>query len=63
MPMHGVSKKSRPTQSTTLSMAEIAMTRLPLAAVLRTLTPAAAFAIIFEFRKVPAFRRLGIKPA
>jgi hypothetical protein len=36
------------------------MTPLPLPAVLGTLTAAAAFAVIFDFAKVPAFRRLGI---
>jgi H+-transporting ATPase len=44
----------------TLSVAGIAMTPLPLPAVLGTLTAAAAFAVIFDFVKVPAFRRLGI---
>jgi H+-transporting ATPase len=46
--------------ATTLSVAGIAMTPLPLPAVLGTLTAAAAFAVIFDFAKVPAFRRLGI---
>jgi hypothetical protein len=36
------------------------MTPLPIAAVLGTLATAAAFAVIFDFVKVPAFRRLGI---
>jgi H+-transporting ATPase len=44
----------------TLAVAGIAMIPLPLPAVLGTLVAAAAFAVIFDFAKVPAFRRLGI---
>jgi H+-transporting ATPase len=46
--------------ASTLSLAGIAMTPLPIPAVLGTLAGAAAFAVIFDFVKVPAFRRLGI---
>ena len=46
--------------ASTLSLAGIAMAPLPIPAVLGTLAAAAAFAVIFDFVKVPAFRRLGI---
>jgi H+-transporting ATPase len=47
--------------ASTLSLAGILMTPLPTSLVLGTLAAAAAFAVIFDFVKVPAFRRLGIK--
>jgi H+-transporting ATPase len=43
-----------------LSVAGIAMSPLPLLLVMGTLAGAAAFAAIFDFVKVPAFRRLSI---
>jgi H+-transporting ATPase len=46
--------------ASTLSLAGIAMTPLPILAVLGTLAAAVAFAVVFDFVKVPAFRRLGI---
>jgi H+-transporting ATPase len=46
--------------ASTLSLAGILMTPLPIPLVLGTLAAAAAFAVIFDFAKVPAFRRLGI---
>ena len=46
--------------ASTLSLAGILMTPLPIPVVLGTLAAAAAFAVIFDFVKVPAFRRLGI---
>ena len=46
--------------ASTLSLAGILMTPLPLPVVLGTLAAAAAFAVIFDFVKVPVFRRLGI---
>ena len=36
------------------------MTPLPLPAILGTLITAAAFAVMIDLAKVPAFRRLGI---
>ena len=44
----------------TLSVTGIAMSPLPLLLVMGTLAGAAAFAVVFDFVKVPAFRRLSI---
>jgi hypothetical protein len=38
----------------------VGVTPLPILAVLGTLAAAVAFAVVFDFVKVPAFRRLGI---
>ena len=46
--------------ATTLSVSGIAMKPLPILLVLGTLGTAAAFAVLFDFVKVPAFRRLKI---
>jgi H+-transporting ATPase len=46
--------------ASTLAACGIAMTRLPLMAVLVILTSAAAFAFILDFAKVPVFKRLKI---
>jgi H+-transporting ATPase len=46
--------------ATTLSVAGIAMSPLPMQSVLVALASAAAFAVAFDFVKVPAFRRLAI---
>jgi H+-transporting ATPase len=46
--------------ATTLAAMGIAMTPLPLLLVLATLAGAAAFAVLLDFLKVPAFRRLAI---
>ena len=46
--------------ATCLSVLGIAMTPLPLVLVLGTLAGAAVFAVVFDFVKVPAFRRLAI---
>jgi H+-transporting ATPase len=46
--------------ATTLSVTGIAMSRLPILIVLGELIGAAAFAVAFDFVKVPAFRRLAI---
>jgi H+-transporting ATPase len=46
--------------ATCLSVIGIAMTPLPLVLVLGTLAGAAVFAVVFDFVKVPAFRRLAI---
>jgi H+-transporting ATPase len=46
--------------ATCLSVTGIAMTPLPLVLVLDTLAGAAVFAVVFDFVKVPAFRRLAI---
>ncbi len=46
--------------ASTLSLAGILMTPLSIPVILCTLAGAAAFAVIFDFVKVPAFRRLGI---
>jgi H+-transporting ATPase len=46
--------------ATCLSVIGIAMTPLPIVMVLGTLAGAAVFAVVFDFVKVPAFRRLAI---
>jgi H+-transporting ATPase len=46
--------------ATLLSVLGIAMAPLPIAVVLSVLASAAAFAIVFDFVKLPAFRRLQI---
>jgi H+-transporting ATPase len=46
--------------ASTLSVAGIAMKPLPILTVLGTLAAAIAFAVIWDFAKVPAFRRLNI---
>jgi hypothetical protein len=46
--------------ASTLAIGGIAMTRLPLLAVVGTLVAAAIFAFILDFVKVPVFARLGI---
>jgi H+-transporting ATPase len=46
--------------ATTLSVIGIAMSAIPVLLVLGTLAGAAAFALVFDFAKVPAFRRLAI---
>jgi H+-transporting ATPase len=46
--------------ATTLSVIGIAMSPIPMLLVLGTLAGAAAFAMVFDFVKVPAFRRLAI---
>jgi H+-transporting ATPase len=46
--------------ATTLSVTGIAMSPLPILIVIGTLAGAAAFAVVFDFVKVPAFRRLAI---
>jgi H+-transporting ATPase len=46
--------------ASTLSVAGIAMQPLPVIIVAGTLAAAIAFAVIFDFVKVPAFRRLRI---
>jgi len=46
--------------TTTLSAAGIAMTPLPFLTVIIALGGAVAFAVLFDFVKVPAFRRLAI---
>jgi H+-transporting ATPase len=46
--------------ASTLAIAGIAMTPLPAWSVSGTLAAAAIFAVILDFVKVPAFRRLGI---
>jgi H+-transporting ATPase len=46
--------------ATCLSVIGIAMTPLPLLMVLGTLAGAAVFATLFDFVKLPAFRRLAI---
>jgi H+-transporting ATPase len=44
----------------TLSVSGIAMSPLPILVVIGTLAGAATFAVVFDFVKVPAFRRLAI---
>jgi H+-transporting ATPase len=46
--------------ATTLSVTGIAMSPLPILIVIGSLAGAAAFAVVFDFVKVPAFRRLAI---
>jgi H+-transporting ATPase len=46
--------------ATVLSVMGIAMSPIPVLLVLSTLAGAAAFAVAFDFVKVPAFRRLAI---
>jgi H+-transporting ATPase len=46
--------------ASTLAVAGIAMTPLPVSMVAGTLASAAAFAVILDLVKVPAFRRLKI---
>jgi H+-transporting ATPase len=47
--------------ATTLAVAGIAMTPLPMHSILGILAGAAVFAVLFDLVKVPAFRRLGIR--
>ena len=46
--------------ATTLSVFGIAMTPLPITAVIGTLAGATVFAVLFDFVKVPVFRRLAV---
>jgi H+-transporting ATPase len=46
--------------ATTLSVMGIAMSALPIVIVMGSLAGAAAFAVLIDFVKVPAFRRLAI---
>ena len=46
--------------ATLLSVTGIAMSPLPILVVMGTLAGAAAFAVLLDFVKVPAFRRLAI---
>ena len=46
--------------ASTLAIGGIAMTALPAWTVAGTLAAAAVFAVVLDFVKVPAFRRLGI---
>jgi H+-transporting ATPase len=48
------------TIASTLAVAGIAMTPLPISLVVGTLTAAATFAIIFDWVKVPVFRHFGL---
>ncbi len=46
--------------ATTLSVTGIAMAPVPILIVIGTLAGAAALAVVLDFVKVPAFRRLAI---
>jgi H+-transporting ATPase len=46
--------------ASTLAVAGIAMTALPVSAVAGTLAAAMAFAVVLDLLKVPVFHRLGI---